>query len=523
MVCSLVGVLALSSVWGLLVSTSFMVLETLNCWFGLLVVDVVYTTMSLSIFCVLMGIFLMVIKFSGVYMMSDKGSYAFLYVVSMFVLGMVVFVLFSDVYSVLVGWEILGVVSFMLIFYYGSVSAKVSSLFTICMNRVGDLSLIVFCCFWVVGGFVNEWGFWMFVGVIMCLLTKSAQFPFSVWLPMAMSAPTPVSSLVHSSTLVTAGLILAVVFSFWVEGYFFSACMMFGVFTLALAGVSSLVEADFKKIVALSTLFHLGFMSILLGLNCSDVSVAHLIFHGGFKSLLFVSVGMVILLFSHEQDIRRISGPTGMVFYLVVMVFSVFSLVGVPYFSGAMAKEVALSAFEMGVYSVCLYALFLVSLSCSLTYSLRMVLNPLSVLISTLSGLGACPSMVWAFVSMGVFSMVGWGVLAWVAFFTAVSELSISTLVVYYLVALGVYTSSGWVVKNAGLIKLSVLWSEVVNIVVSGVAVLGTQVEMYVNTSVLTVLPIYSMKMGSLALKWYGVVLVSWVVMVMLISGFTCY
>lgn len=146
----------------------------------------------------------------------------------------------------------------------------------------------------------------MLICLIVCLVSKRAQFPLRVWLPLAIAAPTPVSSLVHSSTLVTAGLILVIVFFSGFRVVVLEVVLVLAVVTFLVAGVRALFELDFKKVVALSTLFHLGFMAVLFSLGSVSVGYVHLIFHGGFKSLLFVIVGVIIFLVSHEQDLRVI-------------------------------------------------------------------------------------------------------------------------------------------------------------------------------------------------------------------------
>lgn len=144
----------------------------------------------------------------------------------------------------------------------------------------------------------------MLLGLSLCLVRKRAQFPLRVWLPMAMAAPTPVSSLVHSSTLVTAGLLL--VFGFYLSFMESATGVLYvlAVMTLLVSGTRALFEKDLKKVVALSTLFHLGFIAVLFSLGGVVVRYVHLVLHGGFKRLLFVMVGIIIFLISHEQDMR---------------------------------------------------------------------------------------------------------------------------------------------------------------------------------------------------------------------------
>ena len=169
--------------------------------------------------------------------------------------------------------------------------------------------------------------------------TKRAQFPFSNWLPAAMAAPTPISSLVHSSTLVTAGVFLVIRFSsFFSEFYFIKIIMLVrGIITIIFAGIIALLEKDLKKVVALSTLRHLG----LIITSCSIVGPLfgffHLIIHAIFKALLFINIGYLIIRRNHNQDRRLLRLNSN---YLTISVlFRLFSMIGFYFFNGFLSKD----------------------------------------------------------------------------------------------------------------------------------------------------------------------------------------
>lgn len=161
---------------------------------------------------------------------------------------------------------------------------------------------------WSFGGFCYNFVLFSSVCVIIGSITKRAQVPFSSWLPAAMAAPTPVSSLVHSSTLVTAGVYLLVRFypSLRVHSYFCFLIFYVGVVTCLMARFSALYENDLKKIVALSTLSQLGVMIMALGLGLPILSFFHLITHALFKALLFICAGTIIHNIQNNQDVRLI-------------------------------------------------------------------------------------------------------------------------------------------------------------------------------------------------------------------------
>nr|YP_008854346.1 NADH dehydrogenase subunit 5 [Pallisentis celatus]AFK50138.1 NADH dehydrogenase subunit 5 [Pallisentis celatus] len=323
---------------------------------------------------VLLWVYISVLLFSGLYMTGEALDGSFCYMVLLFVLGMVVYVVFTDLLGVILGWEILGVVSFILIFYYGNYLSKISSFMTVMVNRLGDVGVFMLLLAWLYSDHLGFGGSSLGWFVLVCLLSKSAQFPFSFWLPMAMAAPTPVSSLVHSSTLVTAGvymvLRMGVDIDVLIMGLVFFMCSG----TMLYAGLSSLWELDYKKVVALSTLFHLALMGMFLGLNYLELGGFHLLAHALFKSGVFMSVGVLIFLWSHEQDFRLVGLPKGVVGVVLVSLFmGVVSLMGLPYFSGGMMKEFFLSCFVSDSGSVLTGMVVFVGLSCSLVYSFKLI------------------------------------------------------------------------------------------------------------------------------------------------------
>jgi NADH-ubiquinone oxidoreductase chain 5 len=271
----------------------------------------------------------------------------------------------------------LGVVSFLLVVYYGSVYVVDSGFLTIYRNRVGDV-FFLFSFSWFffsgyfgfdgVGGF-SDLIFWVlfFSGFI----TKRAQVPFSAWLPAAIAAPTPVSSLVHSSTLVTAGVYMFVRYNFVFFSRFFffvvSLCTMF------VGGLGAFFEMDFKKVVAMSTLSQLGFMMVMCSLGFWGLCFFHLVIHAIFKSLLFISCGSLMVFVYGSQDFRFFGGVCGS-FSSVVFFLSVFCLSGVPFLVGFFSKDFFFSRF-VSLYEHGLFLYFFFFFSCVFTigYSFRLV------------------------------------------------------------------------------------------------------------------------------------------------------
>jgi NADH-ubiquinone oxidoreductase chain 5 len=208
--------------------------------------------------------------------------------------------------------------------------------------------------------------------VILAAITKRAQIPFSAWLPAAMAAPTPVSSLVHSSTLVTAGVYLLIRFNELVGTNIF--LLYVSVLTILISGVGANLEMDLKKIIALSTLSQLGVIIITLSLGIVELTFFHLISHALFKSLLFLCAGAYIHGYGDIQDIRYLGGVGGNL--PVTSLFFVgcsLSLCGFPFLSGFYSKDLILESYFMSEINFFLFLLVVTGTIATITYSIRLV------------------------------------------------------------------------------------------------------------------------------------------------------
>jgi NADH-ubiquinone oxidoreductase chain 5 len=203
----------------------------------------------------------------------------------------------TDFFFIMLGWDGLGLVSFFLIVFYQNYSSIYSGLFTVLINRVGDCFFIVSISFFLIispymWSSASQIPLFLLFLIVITFITKSAIYPFSPWLPLAIAAPTPISALVHSSTLVTAGLYLSMRFSFllYSSSTLISFFLIVSVFTSFYAGLNAIFETDIKKLIALSTLSHLGFIGMAFSCGLLYLSFFHLIIHALFKSVLFISI-----------------------------------------------------------------------------------------------------------------------------------------------------------------------------------------------------------------------------------------
>nr|YP_010591422.1 NADH dehydrogenase subunit 5 [Stethoconus japonicus]UFQ24461.1 NADH dehydrogenase subunit 5 [Stethoconus japonicus] len=332
--------------------------------------------------CVLL-ISSMVIMYSYSYMHMDENSYRFLVLVFMFVVSMMFMVISPNMISILLGWDGLGLVSYCLVIYFQNMNSYNSGMLTIMSNRIGDVAILI-CISWMLNfgswnyiyylGFYEHYFNEIFTLVVLASFTSSAQIPFSSWLPAAMAAPTPVSALVHSSTLVTAGVYLVIRFSPVIYMYNCNFFLFISMMTMFMSGLGANFEFDLKSIIALSTLSQLGFMMGALFMGFPGLAFFHLLAHAFFKALLFLCAGLIIHVMSGFQDIRFM----GFISELLPYTFSMFlisslSLCGFPFLSGFYSKDLLLEMMTMTDYNMYVYFLFMFSVSLTVSYTLRLI------------------------------------------------------------------------------------------------------------------------------------------------------
>nr|YP_010148839.1 NADH dehydrogenase subunit 5 [Unio elongatulus]QQV69743.1 NADH dehydrogenase subunit 5 [Unio elongatulus] len=322
--------------------------------------------------------------FSVSYMDGEIFMRRFMLLIMAFVGSMNLLIFIPSLITILLGWDGLGIVSFALVIYYQNKKSLAAGMLTVLANRIGDALLILSICLlinwgeWCIGyGMVGNFGLLICFLVVVGAMTKSAQIPFSAWLPAAMAAPTPVSALVHSSTLVTAGVYLVIRFySTLVEmGEVMGFLSKVGALTLLMAGLSACFEVDLKKIIALSTLSQLGLMMFTVGVGFPIVAVFHLFTHALFKALLFLCAGSIIHSTMDTQDGRILGGLNYLLpFSSSCLVLSSVALCGMPFLSGFYSKDLILEGVFSSFNGSLEVFIMLVGAGLSLVYSLRILL-----------------------------------------------------------------------------------------------------------------------------------------------------
>nr|QFG38904.1 NADH dehydrogenase subunit 5 [Colus islandicus] len=332
-----------------------------------------------NVVCLISGC---VMLFSSSYMSHDLFLSRFVWLVMLFVLSMNLLVFIPSLPALLLGWDGLGIVSFALVIYYQNMKSLGAGMITVLANRIGDVMILISIGLLVLQGhwlIISMWDFyltgWTALAITTAAMTKSAQIPFSSWLPAAMAAPTPVSALVHSSTLVTAGIFLIIRFFPFLNTIsgFKSTLLFVSVLTLLMAGIGANYENDLKKIIALSTLSQLGVMMMSLGLGMPYLALFHLYTHALFKALLFLCAGMFIHNSSNTQDIRHM----GLLFSqapltTTCMNIANLSLCGAPFLSGFYSKDLILELSLSNPTSFLMVLLIFLATGMTAAYSFRL-------------------------------------------------------------------------------------------------------------------------------------------------------
>nr|QQQ88731.1 NADH dehydrogenase subunit 5 [Hyalella sp. 2015-x] len=348
---------------------------------SLVTMSIIIDWMSLIFLSTVMLITASICMFSSYYMKEEINSTRFMMLLMLFVGSMVCLIISPNMISLLLGWDGLGLTSYILVIYYQNESSYNAGTLTVLSNRIGDVCILMAIC---ILSYSGSWNFYsmdtaqykmIYLFVVVAAMTKSAQIPFSAWLPAAMAAPTPVSALVHSSTLVTAGVYLLIRFFHILEkSVFLQILLVISVMTMMMAGWGANFETDLKKIVALSTLSQLGLMMMILSLGMKNIAFFHMISHAMFKSTLFMATGVMIHMSNSAQDSRLMgamntSSPTLMVMFSMMNL----SLLGFPFLSGFFSKDLSLEYSLSTVYNNFILLLIVLATGMTVSYSMRVI------------------------------------------------------------------------------------------------------------------------------------------------------
>lgn len=357
----------------------------------LIVISFLFDWISLIFISFVLFISSLVIFYRKDYMSGDIHINRFIFLVFIFVFSIIIIIIRPNLIRILLGWDGLGLVSYCLVIYYQNVKSFNAGILTALSNRIGDVALLLAIA-WILN--YGGWNFIFYIEIIkndyeikiiallvvLAAMTKRAQIPFSSWLPAAIAAPTPVSALVHSSTLVTAGVYLLIRFNIlFFDSYLGQFLLLISGLTIFIAGISANFEFDLKKIIALSTLSQLGLIISILSIGFPKLAFFHLLTHALFKALLFICAGAIIHNIKNSQDIRDMGGLINfMPFTTACFNVANLALCGIPFLAGFYSKDLILEIVSISFLNYLSFFIYFFSTGLTVCYSFRLRFYSLS-------------------------------------------------------------------------------------------------------------------------------------------------